>query len=44
MVKIYWIVECTTTGYFLPLFSSLLKKEGRRKGEENMKTGFTIKI
>ena len=27
------ILFCTTTGYFLPFFSSLLKKEGRRKGE-----------
>jgi hypothetical protein len=27
------IMFCTTIGYFLPFFSSLLKKEGRRKGE-----------
>ena len=25
-VKIYWITKCTTTGYFLPIFSSILKK------------------
>ena len=26
-VKIYCITKCRTTGYFLPIFSSLLKKE-----------------
>ena len=32
--KIYWITKCTTTDYFLPLFSSLLKKK-REEEKEN---------
>ena len=32
--KIYWMTKCTTTGTFLPLFSSLLTKEGRSKENE----------
>ena len=31
--KIYWITICITTGYSFPLFSSLPRNEGRRKGE-----------
>ena len=30
MIK-FWITKCTTTGYPLPLFSSLLKKEEEEK-------------
>ena len=29
--KIYWITKWTTTGYFFPFFSSLLKKRGKKK-------------
>ena len=32
-VKIFWITKCTTAGYSFPPFSSLLEREGRRKGE-----------
>ena len=39
-MKIYWITKLTTTGYFLPFFSSLLKKDGKRIGELSSKTGF----
>ena len=31
--KIYWITKCTKTGNYLPFFSSLLKKRGKKKGE-----------
>ena len=34
MVKIYWITKCTTTGYSLPLFSSLYKKREEEKEKE----------
>ena len=37
-MKIYWITKCTTTGYSFPLLFSLLKKQGRRKGEWISKT------
>ena len=32
-VKIYWITKCTTTDFTLPLFPSLPKQVGARKGE-----------
>ena len=41
-VKISWITKCMTTGYSLPLLSSLLKKEERKKGELISKTGFKL--
>ena len=40
IMKIYWITKCTTNGYSFPLFSYLLKKEGRREGEWISKTSF----
>ena len=36
------ILFCTTTDYFYPFFSSLLKKDGRRKGEWSSKAGFKV--
>ena len=33
-VKIYWITNCTTTGYLLPLFSPRLKKREDKKENE----------
>jgi hypothetical protein len=35
--QIFWITKCTTTGYSFPLFSFLLKNEGRREGEKSVK-------
>ena len=39
-MKIYLITKCTTTGYFFPIFSSLLKEEFTRKWEWSSKNGF----
>ena len=40
MVNLKSILFCTTTSYSVIFFSSLLKKEGRRKGKWSSKTGF----
>ena len=40
LVKMYLFTKYTTISYSLPLFSSILKKEGRRNKERNSKTSF----
>ena len=39
-VKIYWITKCTRTGYFLPFFSSPLKKREEEKENKLAKPVF----